>query len=200
MPATRSYAYGWHPDRPHDSEHPPLPPDGQLSTAEAAGALGLYDAADVRLLIKAKRLPAFRDGGRWRLRNEDVAKLQGRLREKFRHLWCPWPVPEDHVCMVRVSLTPTMTYTTNRSPQYVRVGHGAWWYQYKYVPEPGKDIDGYFVSYIPCYRASQMKSAALPEAERGPRDVDPKYQDRAELSDLPSYGRWVPTGGAIRAN
>jgi excisionase family DNA binding protein len=124
MARSRSYRYRWHPDRPHDSEKFPVPPDGQLSTAEAATLLGLSDGGDVRRLITAGELPAFRDGRQWRLRYEDVLRLQQKLRTKHRDFWCPWPTPEGHDCKVSVSLTKLKTLAPSGLTFHIRKKDG----------------------------------------------------------------------------
>lgn len=48
-----------------------MPADGQLSAADATGMLGLFDSADVPLLVKAGVLP-YRDGRRLRVDYEEV--------------------------------------------------------------------------------------------------------------------------------
>jgi excisionase family DNA binding protein len=189
MSRTRAYAFGWHPDRPYDSERFPIAPDGQLSTTEAALMLGLSESSDVRQLVKAGRLPAFRDGNKLRLRYEDVARLQQTLATKHKHLWCPWPVTEGHICDVKVSITKLKTYASERSPRYIRVGGGRSSYQYKLILRPGDDPDQYLVSFQWCGRAAGLRKQAKDTSEA-------RSGERGSISftDLPRSDRWVPTG------
>ena len=115
MSRDRSYKWSWHPDRPWDGHDFPLPPDGQLSTGEAAIALGVVDASSVRALIDAGALPAFRDGRRWRIRVEDVENVRDVL---VRYgAFCMEP-PPDHQCDVAV--IPTTERVREHSKQLGR--------------------------------------------------------------------------------
>lgn len=103
MGKDRSYKWSWHPDRPFDGQRFVLPPDGQLSTLECAAALGLASDADVRTLIKAGALPAYREGSRWRVRPKDIANL--RERPQRLRLYCQDP-PAGHSCDITVRHSP----------------------------------------------------------------------------------------------
>lgn len=107
MPRSRSYEYGWHPDRPYDSEREPLPRGGEvrtwLTTTETADVIGLMGADDVRKLIKADRLPASREsaGGPWRIQVKDAVAWREETASKHPDLWCP-PPGHEGPCRVGV--------------------------------------------------------------------------------------------------
>lgn len=92
MAADRSYKWGWHPDRPFDgvsrlrAGDDVDAPDTSLSTRQFAEAVGLADAASVRTLIEAGRLPGWRRGRAWRIDADLVEPVRSVIESWRIHL------------------------------------------------------------------------------------------------------------------